>query len=302
MARLTIEQKWWIDPRRSFLQEKIGQVGGIEVDGLMVVVWRMAQEYWGQGELLPWRVFSKFRYFQQILDSDLAELRTGPNLDAPACSDGVAGCSEHFVYVRGSKDFFNWIFDIREKRRMAGKKSAESRKNSTGSAVPSNASNAQKSEHTPNKPEQAPNKRRTKFNKTELSGSGSGLGSGSDFGKESNSSNSTKASDFIAAYSERFKSRWGSNPPITGKEAGIISRVAKSVGQEKFEFYLDAYFAMPEAQFVKAKHPMNLFELKLSEISVFANSGKFHTQRQVREADSSATNAMLLAKIERGEI
>ncbi len=109
------------------------------------------------------------------------------------------------------------------------------------------------------------------------------------------------AKDFIAAYCERFKSRWGNNPPIQPKDAGIAGRLAKGLSREKQDLYLDAYFSMPDAWLVKAKHPINLFETKLNEISVFAQSGQFHTQRQVRDADNSATNAMLLAKVERGE-
>jgi hypothetical protein len=106
----------------------------------------------------------------------------------------------------------------------------------------------------------------------------------------------------VRAYCDRFKLRWGENPQILGKDAGIAKRLAKDLGQDRFEFLLDAFFQMPDAWLVKVKHPLAAFETKLNEVVVFAESGQFHTQRQAREADSSATNAMLLAKIDRGEL
>lgn len=115
--------------------------------------------------------------------------------------------------------------------------------------------------------------------------------------RKSNSANSTNASDFIAAYCDRFKLRWGDSPPIQGKDAGIIKRLMKTQSLETFTFYLDAYFSIPDASLVKAKHPLNLFELKLNEVAVFAKSGQFTTHRQAQQADDMASNAMLLKKV-----
>ncbi len=119
----------------------------------------------------------------------------------------------------------------------------------------------------------------------------------------SNSSNSTpKVSDFVAAYCNRFKDRWGESPPITGKDAGIAKRLAKGMGLERFEILLDAFFQMPDALLVKNKHPLNHFELKLNEIAVFAGQGLFTTNKESKQADEMATNYQLLQKIQRGEI
>lgn len=112
----------------------------------------------------------------------------------------------------------------------------------------------------------------------------------------------TNASDFIAAYCDRFKLRWGNSPPIQGKDAGIVKRLMKTQSLEMFSTYLDAFFSMPDAYLVKAKHPLNLFEMKLNEIAVFAKSGKFTTTREAHHADNMATNAMLLKKVQNGEI
>lgn len=119
----------------------------------------------------------------------------------------------------------------------------------------------------------------------------------------SNSSNSTqKVHTFVAAYCDRFKTRWGHSPPILGKDAGIAKRLAKDLSLGRYEALLEAYFQMPDAWVVKNKHTLGIFESKLNEIAVFMETGKFTTAREVRDADNMATNMQLLNKIDKGEI
>jgi len=115
-------------------------------------------------------------------------------------------------------------------------------------------------------------------------------------------SHTAKPREFVAAYCERFKLRWGHNPEILGKDAGIAKRFAKDLSLEKFSLYLDAYFAMPDAWIVKAKHPLGLMETKFNEIQSFAQSGKFITMHQARQADQFAATASQLERIKRGEL
>lgn len=110
------------------------------------------------------------------------------------------------------------------------------------------------------------------------------------------------AHEFIAAYCERFKERWGVNPPIQGKDAGILKQLAKGMSLDRFKDLLDAFFQMPDAWIVKGKHTVAMFHMKLNEIVVYADAGKFTTSREAQQADNTATNAMLLAKVQRGEI
>jgi len=119
--------------------------------------------------------------------------------------------------------------------------------------------------------------------------------------EKQNSSNSQKASAFVAAYCIRFKTRWGDSPEIMGKDAGIAKRLAKTLGQDKFELYLDAFFSMPDAWLVKIKHPLAAFESKLNEIVVYANTGNFTTSRQVQQADDHASNMLLLQQVREGK-
>lgn len=114
--------------------------------------------------------------------------------------------------------------------------------------------------------------------------------------------NPKKANAFIVRYCENFKFRYGSNPVIKGKESGIAKRLAKDLSEEKISLYLDAYFQMPDAYVVKAKHPLSLLETKFNEVTVFAHSGNFMTNKQAQQADDSASNMLLLEKVRRGEV
>lgn len=113
---------------------------------------------------------------------------------------------------------------------------------------------------------------------------------------------SQATSFFIARYCEIWKSRHGSSPPITGKDAGIAKRVAKGWSEERIEHFLTAYFSLPDAFVVKAKHPLELFELKLKEIAAFADSGHFVTRKAAVQADDMASNMILLEQVRRGEV
>lgn len=107
---------------------------------------------------------------------------------------------------------------------------------------------------------------------------------------------------FIRMYCDAFKKKYNTFPPISGKDTGITKRISKSFSPERYQKLLDAYFAMPDAQLVKAKHPLNLFEMKLNEIAVFGDSGKFTTNTQAREVDQSVALKQQLDRIEKREI
>lgn len=111
-----------------------------------------------------------------------------------------------------------------------------------------------------------------------------------------------KSKNFIAKYCQLWKARYNSSPPITGKDAGIVKRVIKNLSFEKADFYLEAYFKMPDSFLFKAKHPLELFENKLKEIAAFSETGTFTTKTQVIQDDTIASNMILLEKVRRGEI
>lgn len=112
----------------------------------------------------------------------------------------------------------------------------------------------------------------------------------------------SKSNFFIAKYCTLFKNKYGSNPEIDGRTAGIALRVSKNLTEEKINLYLEAFFKMPDSGLVKSKHPLNFFEMKLNEVVVFANSGAFTTQTQARQMDQSASTFDMLQQIREGKL
>lgn len=106
----------------------------------------------------------------------------------------------------------------------------------------------------------------------------------------------------IATYCEQFKLKYSTNPEIGGKDAGIAKRISKDWTEEKISVYTEAFFNMPDAELTKKRHPLFLFEIKKNEVTVFANSGKFVTNRQATQQDASNSNAILLQKVREGKL
>lgn len=287
MARINIEECWWTDPRRS----KLIKILGTEemADAVAIKAWRLAQEHWKHNRRrVPFHIFQVLEKADALLESGLAVKE----------EDGS------FVYVRGSSDYLDWVREKREQASDAGKKSAEIRKKKNGTAQPPGGKGSKK----PKKSERKPNDDGTESNGTEPSDSGSisvsvsSSDSSSAEKEEFTNVNSqltaekSKAQFFIAGYCERFRKKYGSNPEIQGKDAGIAGRVSKGLSEEKINLYLDGYFSLPDAWLSKTKHPISAFETKLNEVVVFVMTGKFITNRQVQQADDMATNMALLHK------
>lgn len=143
MARINIEECWWSDPRRTKLLLKIG----FAADSAAVNMWRTGQEFWSKNQsLVPKDVFDKLEYSKELIEAGLADVR------------------ESFVYVRGSSEYLTWLQEKREQARMAGKKSAERRRDEKGRLLPAEVQ--RKSSERPTKP-----------NAIQPSGSGSVSGS-----------------------------------------------------------------------------------------------------------------------------
>lgn len=271
MARLTIEEKWWTDPRRSYLGKLVG--GEELADGYAIKLWRLAQEFWGRGRSpIPTELFNTIEAAPKLIQAGLAIVQ----------ADGV--------YVKGSSDYIDWLNEKREAARKGGQKSAQRPRDARGRLTKN--------------PKQPPSTHPSKSSSVQPSGSGSGSDFG--FGLVANPSDSAKKSpqtqEFIAAYCRHFKAKYGTNPPFSGKQAGIAKRLCKELSPGTLELYLEAYFAMPDSWLHKIKHPIEAFESKLNEVAVFAKTGKFTTQRQVRQADDAVTNLNLLEQIKAGNL
>lgn len=100
MPRINAEDKWFDDPRRMKLIERIGV---IRTDGAALQIWRVAQNYYRLEALIPKDVFSAIDHADDFLAVGLVVER----------EDGV--------YVKGSGELFNWI----KERKQAGRKGAD---------------------------------------------------------------------------------------------------------------------------------------------------------------------------------
>lgn len=261
MARINIEECWWSDPRRMKLIELAGTLGA---DGVAINAWRIAQEFWAKGELVPLSIWKHVQANDKLIQANLAEERDGG------------------IYVRGSSQYLEWVAERRRAAAAGGKKSAKKR--------------AKK----PQTPQANGKQTQANVNQTQPSGSYSSSGSDSSSDSEVENSSNSKPQAFIAGYCTRFKVRYGNNPEILGKDAGIAGRLVKGWSQSKIDLYLDAFFSMPDSWLVKTKHPLAAFETKLNEVVVFAKSGDFTTMKQAQQADVAVTISDQLKRL--GEV
>lgn len=120
MPRINVEDKWYDDPRRITLIEKIGQLA---TDGTALQIWRVAQNYYRLETLIPREVFFSIKH--------------GPDF----ITAGLAVESDGGVYIRGSTECFKWIGS----RKGSGRRGAEAT-NSKSQQTPANSG---KSQQTP---------------------------------------------------------------------------------------------------------------------------------------------------------
>lgn len=85
----------------------------------------------------------------------------------------------------------------------------------------------------------------------------------------------TRAAVLIAAYCSAFKSRWGVNPVIAPKDAGIAKRAAEVVAAsgEDPGALLQTYLSMTTPMLLRARHPLALFERDFNAVLVVHKAG-----------------------------
>jgi hypothetical protein len=97
--KLTIQEKWWSDPRRTHLCSLVGNLA--LADGLAVQLWRLAQEHNG---LIPDHIWQSMPCKEHLLACNLVA--------------NASKCSEMLAYVRGSGD----LLAAKSKRAAAARK------------------------------------------------------------------------------------------------------------------------------------------------------------------------------------
>lgn len=82
------------------------------------------------------------------------------------------------------------------------------------------------------------------------------------------------AQTLTAIYCEMFKARYGTNPPITGKDIGILKQLAKDVGQAKAVSLVESFFQMNDPYFVKRRHDLGALATSVKAVAVYKDTGK----------------------------
>jgi len=272
MARINIEDGLWSDPRFMRLCIKLGDE--MRAVGAVVIAWKVAQKYWcPDKQAIPNAAFESAALPIQLVEVGLAE----------SIASGIR--------MRGSEEHFAWWFQRQEAGRKGGESKASKTKQPLATASDRLAKGSDRLANGSGAKQKVPSYSSSYSSSSSNSSSIANLGN-----------SPTKTKDFVVAYCDRFKDRWGENAQIMGKDAGIAKRLAKDLSLDRFKYLLDAYFSMPDAWLVKIKHPLATFELKLSEIVVYAGSGLFTSNREAQQADGSVSNMHLLQKIKDGEL
>ena len=111
--------------------------------------------------------------------------------------------------------------------------------------------------------------------------------------KPVNSKKATPAHEFIKAYCDEYKARYGSNPVINGKAAGIAKRVVKDIGLPKAIRMIQTYVAMNDSWFVTRAHNLITFEDNLDKVARMMETGTSTSAGQARRAELVSDNAQV---------
>lgn len=281
MARINIEDTFWSYDPFLALVEKLGNRASAV--GAVILAFKLAQKYWVPDQ----RPIPSVKFRSLPFASDLIEC-------------GIASESEDgdFVHVHGAKDQFEWLIQ----RSQAGAKSKEKKANGTNrNKTKRNGSQRNETSYSSSYSSSPSSSSSGSNSNSEIYSVGQSENSSQPSGGKSPSAPSS-TQVFIARYCELFKARWKTNPEIRGKEAGIAKRLVSDLGVERACELLEAFFEMNDAQFLRAKHALGVFEVNLQSVVVKADTGRVVTFADARNAEASEYHANQLDRIRRGEL
>lgn len=272
MARINIEESWWTDPRRRMLARLV-QSEAI-ADGIMVGVWRIAQQYRGRdGGCVPHHIWETIEGGPSIIQANLASIQ----------AEGV--------YVRGSGEYLDWVVKKRAIASEGGKKSAQRPRNSKGQLEKT-------SKQKPSK-----NQAESKMLQPSGSGSGSSSGSSSDSGSGSGdvcegglSTAPSPAEDrspvaltweaYKNAYEEKYRgSEATKNATVMGQLAHFVKRVPAAEAPAIAAFYL----THKSPKYVNAGHAVGLLLMDAEKLRGEWQRGARITSVDARNAEFADT-------------
>jgi hypothetical protein len=248
MARINIDDRLYADPRFKALCRLTGSEE--MALGRMVLVFRMAQEYFCQdSKFIPCDIWDiqAFDYVEKV---------------------GLAERHEDGIYVKGSSESFDWLLKRKAAARAGGQKSAQIRKQKYGSAQPNNCANIEATSKQTRSTTRS--KRSTSSNPLTLT-------------PTLNTYTQTEPSvhkgakkpkpqlgthEVIARYCELFEQRYGIKAAVGGVEAGQLGRITKAHGKEQAIKIVEGYFEIQDQFIANQCHPVGMIEKQINKILV----------------------------------
>lgn len=252
MARINIDDRLYADPRFKALCRLTGSE---EIAlGRMVLVFRMAQEYFCQD--------SKF------IPCDIWDLQGFDHVEKV----GLAERHEAGIYVKGSSESFDWLLKRKAAAKAGGQKSAQARKQKYGSAQPNNCTAVEaNSKHlskqtfenleAPSNPltlTLTPTLTLNTYTQTEPSVHKAKKQTKPKLGTH----------EVIARYCELFEQRYGIKAAVGGVEAGQLGRITKTHGKEQAIKIIEGYFDLNDQFIANQCHPVGMIEKQINKILV----------------------------------
>lgn len=108
--------------------------------------------------------------------------------------------------------------------------------------------------------------------------------------------------NIISIYCDAWKSRYAINPIIQGKDAGRLSRFSRSIGYEKAKKIIFAYLDMPDQWFLTKRHDVDTMLGNLNAITLFEETGKVVSRKEIQNLDSLLRFKNLINDIEENGI
>ena len=264
MNRINVYEVLGADPRFNGLIMKIPKHMAY---GALICLWDLGMIYW------------KNKDAPLNIPADMAKYL--PNISELLEFGFVRIEADGSYYCCGAKDRWGHLRQISEQARKAGLASAEARKAKSGSAIPSNASNAKPAE-TERRRTAAERKRTQPKDSGSISSSGSSTDSTSNpLGGQQN------AGTLIAFYCDTWKRRYNSaqNPVIRPQDAKSMKQLIESVGYERANKLVDAFLRMPEKYMIQRRHEIAVLMTSLNAVTAFMSNGKVVTSTQLKDVE-----------------
>jgi hypothetical protein len=268
MGCLNVDDKWFDDPRRDTLVESIGQTAA---DGTAIKMWRLAETWYRKDSIVPREIFFIHKHALAFLDAQLAEEKP----------EGI--------YIKGSKEFFQYIKEAKEGRKVGGAQRAEkAQRDENGRFLPSHLES--ESSSTPAAaschqldPASFSSSSSLALKNKELKGDAVAPPSGnlpavSKKPRPAKNENAQAEREFIGTYVRAYGRRYGEKArPECLQDNKIIGQIRNFLTNRSLARACDliqVYLQMDDPWFVKHGHDFITFTQKINQIGLALHNGR----------------------------